>query len=179
VHLSREEVAQAMLADPGDRYVPNPRRLPFQADARRLLVAMTAEAERYESPAKRALMRTLVVKSTVRIAMWGQLKSEGNRRIAERRYDRLTAGQATWLKTATRPRRQILNEHRLLERGIFANGEENRMARGDVLDFLAGAEGDVAYLDPPYPGTVTYEDEYLGIDELLAGCCRSATRRSG
>jgi D12 class N6 adenine-specific DNA methyltransferase len=169
VHLTRDEVAAAMLADPGDRFRPGPKRLPFQHDARELLVAMTAEAERYASPAKRALMRTLVVKAAVRIAMWGQLKSEGNRRIAERRYDRLTAGQATWVKTATRPRKQVLNELRLLDRGVFANGHRNTMSRGDVIDFLERTDGDVAYLDPPYPGTVAYEDEYVGIDELLLG----------
>lgn len=169
VHLTFEDVAAALDAGPGDRYRPSAKRLPFTDDVRDAVLSLAAYADTFESPAKRALMRTLAVKATVRVAMWGQLKAEGNRRIAERRYDRLTAGQATWLKTATRPRRQILNELRLLDRGVFSNGLRNEMHLGDVLAFLSSVQGDVAYLDPPYPGTVAYEDEYVGIDELLLG----------
>lgn len=169
VHLSREDVAAALAFGPGDRYHPSPKRLPFTEDVRDLLISMVRYADEFDSPARRALMRTLVMKATVRVAMWGQLKSEGNKRIAERRYDRLTAGQATWLKTASRPRKQILNEARLLDKGIFTNGLKNEMHLGDVLGFLDGVQGDVAYFDPPYPGTVAYEDEYVGVDELLLG----------
>lgn len=169
-HLSREDVAAAMLHEASsERFRPSPKRLPFSDVTRDLLVGMTDYAETFDSPAKRALMRTLVMKAAVRIAMWGQLKSEGNKRIREGRYDRLTPGQATWVKVSSRPRKQVLNEYRLLDKGIFGNGQRNEMHRGDVLDFLSRTPGDVAYLDPPYPGTVAYEDEYVGVDELLAG----------
>ena len=34
---------------------------------------------------------------------------------------------------------------------------------------LAQVEGDVVYLDPPYPGTTSYEREYAVLDDLLEG----------
>lgn len=37
----------------------------------------------------------------------------------------------------------------------------------DARTFLAHAAGDVVYLDPPYPGTTSYEHEYAVLDILL------------
>lgn len=37
------------------------------------------------------------------------------------------------------------------------------------MAFLADVKGDVVYLDPPYPGTTSYEREYQVLDELLEG----------
>jgi hypothetical protein len=51
--------------------------------------------------------------------------------------------------------------------GVFPGVGE--VHQGDALTFLAHAVGDVAYLDPPYPGTMSYEHEYAVLDELLEG----------
>ena len=37
----------------------------------------------------------------------------------------------------------------------------------DVFDFLPAVEGDVVYLDPPYPGTQRYEDAFALLDEFF------------
>lgn len=167
--LTAEDLAIALQADPGARHRPSPKLLPFTDHAREVLIRLVAAAEEVASPAKRALLRTLAVKLTVRVAMWGQITSQGNSRIRNGLYDDMTLGQMTWLKVASRPQKQLLNEAKLLNAGVFANGERNEVHCADVIEFLAGVQGDIAYLDPPYPGTIYYEREYAGIDELLTG----------
>jgi adenine-specific DNA methylase len=39
----------------------------------------------------------------------------------------------------------------------------------DALALLPRLRGDVVYLDPPYPGTTSYEREYAVLDDLLEG----------
>jgi adenine-specific DNA methylase len=51
--------------------------------------------------------------------------------------------------------------------GVFAG--EGEAHQRDVFDFLGDVEGDVVYLDPPYPGTTAYEKEYAVLDRLLEG----------
>ncbi len=60
--------------------------------------------------------------------------------------------------------------------GVFpGRGEVHQM---DALDFLRSFSGDVLYLDPPYPGTAQYENEYALVDELLEGHTYSPSRFS-
>ena len=51
--------------------------------------------------------------------------------------------------------------------GVFPG--QGRAYQLDVFEFLAQVEGDVVYLDPPYPGTTSYEREYAVLDDLLEG----------
>ena len=48
-----------------------------------------------------------------------------------------------------------------------------------ALDFLSTQQADVVYLDPPYPGTSSYEDAYAFIDELLEGERHNVSDYSG
>ena len=41
--------------------------------------------------------------------------------------------------------------------------------KGDVLQLLPGIEADIAYFDPPYPATASYEKEYRILDEIFEG----------
>ena len=43
------------------------------------------------------------------------------------------------------------------------------MLKQSVFDALPTVQADVAYLDPPYPGVMSYEKEYRVIDEILEG----------
>jgi hypothetical protein len=56
-----------------------------------------------------------------------------------------------------------------VNRGVFGNAQTNEAHQGDVSQFLAGAEGDVVYLDPPYGGTSAYESALRPLDSILAG----------
>ena len=49
--------------------------------------------------------------------------------------------------------------------GVF--GGAGRAERGDALAVLARTAADVAYLDPPYPGTTGYGRTYAAVDALL------------
>lgn len=53
--------------------------------------------------------------------------------------------------------------------GVFGNGQENEAHQGDAIEFLGNVEGDVCYMDPPYPGTQSYERAMHPLDELLTG----------
>lgn len=50
--------------------------------------------------------------------------------------------------------------------------------QADCLNFLSHVRGDVVYLDPPYPGTTSYEREYVVLDDLLEGTVRETSRYS-
>lgn len=51
--------------------------------------------------------------------------------------------------------------------GVFAG--EGLVHHGSVLDLLPSLIADIAYFDPPYPGTTSYESEYKVIDQILEG----------
>jgi len=54
-----------------------------------------------------------------------------------------------------------------MNRGILPGTGE--AYQEDAFAFLAHATEDVGYLDPPYPGTTSYEREYAVLDHLLEG----------
>jgi hypothetical protein len=39
----------------------------------------------------------------------------------------------------------------------------------DVFEFLKNVQGSTVYLDPPYPGSSSYEETYQVLDSILAG----------
>jgi adenine-specific DNA-methyltransferase len=169
VTLSQADVATCLLADHRGWHMPEVKSLPWPDPIRVMLAKLCAGAEEFAQPAKRQLARTLMLKVALRISMWGQVKSEAGRRVRAREWDRLTPGMAKALGPFTKPHRELLQALEDVGRGVFRNGRANEMHRADVLEFLAGpgAAADVVYLDPPYPGTLSYEDQYHGLDELL------------
>ena len=64
---------------------------------------------------------------------------------------------------------------RKVNRGVFSNGHANEVHQGDAVAFLRETEGDVAYLDPPYGGTSSYEAALKPLDSILAGHVLEAT----
>ena len=56
-----------------------------------------------------------------------------------------------------------------INRGVINNACENKVYRLDVREFLSGIKADVVYFDPPYAGTMAYEDKYHALDQMLAG----------
>ena len=51
--------------------------------------------------------------------------------------------------------------------GVF--GGAGRAERGDARAVLERTTADIAYLDPPYPGTAGYTKSYAAVDALLGG----------
>lgn len=54
-----------------------------------------------------------------------------------------------------------------INHAIFANGQTNEVTQMDVQEFLKGRTGDIAYFDPPYADTTSYEQEYKVLDDIL------------
>lgn len=54
---------------------------------------------------------------------------------------------------------------RRVNEGVFPG--RGKVVKRDVFDFLPEIQGDILYLDPPYPGTSSYEETYRILDLLL------------
>jgi hypothetical protein len=70
---------------------------------------------------------------------------------------------------ADHPRTVIEALRRQVNRGVFSNGQQNEVHRGDAVEFLKSVEGDILYLDPPYAGTSAYETALRPLDSILEG----------
>ena len=127
------------------------------------------------SEPKRSLAILLLIKWVLRIQPMSMLRGTDARAAFEGDLDRVS------------PRRlgHYLNGERLLmpqawfslaaevNSGVFpGRGEAHQ---GDALSFLESTEGDIVYLDPPYPNTTSYEREYAVLDDLLEGAPRPAS----
>lgn len=74
------------------------------------------------------------------------------------------------IKAALRPVPEALRElAQDINVGIIDNAQENQVFNLDVMDFLSRIKADVVYFDPPYAGTLAYEEEYHVLDQILAG----------
>jgi adenine-specific DNA methylase len=58
---------------------------------------------------------------------------------------------------------------RVVNAGVFSNGQVNEIHHLDVFEFLQQVKGDVLYLDPPYAGTSAYETSLRALDCILEG----------
>jgi len=67
------------------------------------------------------------------------------------------------------PKALVEKIRRQINLGVFSNGKQNEAHRMDAFEFVRKVEGDVLYLDPPYPGTSAYETALRPLDEMLAG----------
>lgn len=67
------------------------------------------------------------------------------------------------------PKALIEKIRRQVSLGVFSNGKQNEAHRMDAFEFVQKVEGEVLYLDPPYPGTSAYETALRPLDEILAG----------
>lgn len=167
--LDENDLALALKVDADDWRMPPINKIALLDEARVVMAKLAKAAAESEYPEKRALLRLLVVKSTLSLAPWGQISSTVGKRIRAEDWDDLTPAMLSMLEPMYRPSREIKKQISKINGGVFSNGEENEMHCGDVLEFLSNVQGDVVYLDPPYPDTVAYEDEYASIDEVLTG----------
>ena len=122
---------------------------------------------------KRWLAQLLVIKQALRLRPMGNFGAKTILlQAAAGQWEEMNPHYVTDLVRRGLPRHPIRLAERLRHRinaGVFANGHENEAHREDVFDFLAQAQGDICYLDPPYSGTQSYERAMKPLDELLAG----------
>jgi len=118
---------------------------------------------------RRSLLTLLLVKWILRLQPMSMLRGTDARAAAGEDYDRVSPRRvghylrsqellapAAWWAIA-----------REVNLGVFAG--EGEAHQQDVFDFLNDAQGDIIYVDAPYPGTTCYEKEYAVLDHLLEG----------
>ncbi len=118
---------------------------------------------------KRSLALVLLIKWMLRVQPMSMLRGTDARAAFSGDYDRVSPRRvghyvrsldllqpAAWWRLA-----QEVNL------GVLPGGGEARQE--DALTLLPRLRGDVVYLDPPYPGTTSYEREYAVLDDLLEG----------
>lgn len=52
---------------------------------------------------------------------------------------------------------------------VCDNGQENKAFCSDIFNFIENIQADVIYFDPPYADTVSYEESYNILDNILKG----------
>lgn len=169
IQLDESDVAIALEQDVAGWWLPPVKDLPWPDGARELLAQIAKASLVYEDEAKRALMRTLMLKTAIRLSMWGQVRSEGVSHARRGQWDAMTRTQIDRVPALTRPRAMMMKALKSMHQGVFANGQRNLAFQKDVLGLLGElASGvDVLYLDPPYPETETYERNYWALDGIL------------
>jgi hypothetical protein len=119
--------------------------------------------------AKRYLVELLLVRWALRCQPMSQLRGTDARAAAEGDFDRVSphrVGHYVASLRLLRPR-AVAAMARQINGAVFPGcGSVSQM---DAVDFLDRTEGDIVYLDPPYPGTTAYEKEYRALDVLLEG----------
>lgn len=131
------------------------------------------------SEPRQSLLTLLLVRWILRLQPMSMLRGTDARAAAGGDYDRVSPRRvghyvrsrrllspAAWWEVA-----QEVNH------GVFAG--EGEAYQRDVFDLLRDVEGDVVYLDPPYPGTTAYEREYAVLDRLLEGHVYQRSHFSG
>jgi adenine-specific DNA methylase len=168
--LTRELPNEALPGFIQQHYSPSV----FSSRHAEALDRLSANVEAIQSPTKRALAQLLIWHLLRDFVCIGTSIGSSNRPYAEtldglRDWQELNSKrflddsfprllQPTW--HSLEKRRQAINK------GIFTGSPVQRFQM-DAVAFVAQAQGDVLYLDPPYPGCVSYESSHRVLDSVL------------
>ena len=161
ITLSAAQITTALEHEPIED-MPDEKELSIPTECRQVLATIVA-AEREAQEMTRWLLRAWIARLALSMSSWGIPTMAAGRR----EWDELTPGQATQLLRTGKPLAMAVKAADTLNAGVFDNGLDNRMYQGDAVEFLANVDADIAYLDPPYPGTLAYEQVYAGVNHLL------------
>jgi adenine-specific DNA-methyltransferase len=74
------------------------------------------------------------------------------------------------IKAALKPIPDALRELAgVVNCGAVDNAQDNKAYKLDAREFLSAIQADIVYFDPPYAGTMNYEDSYHALDQILEG----------
>jgi adenine-specific DNA-methyltransferase len=138
----------------------------FSGEQAALLDNALARARRRSEPV-RSLLLQLLIKLALRSQPNSMLRAVDARAAATGDYDAIGPRRlGHYLKAA-----QLFSLAGLLglaqdvNHGVFGGRGEAR--HGDARELLRTVTADIAYLDPPYPGTTSYAGAYRPLDALL------------
>lgn len=115
------------------------------------------------------LVELLLMRWALRCQPMSQLRGTDARAAAEKDFDLVSPrrlGHYIASRRLLRPQ-AVMTMARQINEAVFPG--RGSVSQADAIDFLASSEGDIAYFDPPYPGTTSYEKEYWALDILLEG----------
>ena len=166
VRLSRHDVLRLFQAHDG--HIPPSRlleRLPPPLAG--FLAGAWSQAERLPQP-KDDLARLLLVRWAVSFFPMGLPSATDSPRLRDGDFDRITYHRLHHY--LSREQRLLHPSYllRLADRvnaGVFPGAAV--VHQSDALEFLSSTNADVAYLDPPYGGTQSYESAFRLLDEFL------------
>ena len=123
--------------------------------------------------AKRWLLLLLLTKYILRMRPMGNFGAKTIIKQAEDgRWEQMNQNYLKDLLSrniAGHPKAVAEKLRRVVNAGVFSNGQVNEIHQLDVFEFLNQVEGDVLYLDPPYAGTSAYETSLRALDCILEG----------
>lgn len=122
---------------------------------------------------KQALLKTMLVKFMIACRPFSRFSTMKSTQQLENREFEEAFKNATYKNTHMRQIKDPIGSLRSIAKkvnaGVFNNGEKNEMTKSDVFKFVKGLKADIAYFDPPYAETSSYEETYVALDNILAG----------
>lgn len=133
-------------------------------------------AKKVQNSLKQALLCLLIWHSAYEFVCFPTSFGTSNRPYAEaldglRSWDDLNPKRYTdgSFIRLLKPTLEVLETKRkVINKGIFS-GSPCQVYQMDAIPFIQQIQGDIAYFDPPYPGTLCYEKSYAVLDHLLTG----------
>ncbi len=120
---------------------------------------------------QRDLLRLLLVKYIFSLRPHAQFRAPNafSRPFAEGRWDDIKATYRNAISSnAEHPLPALRRLARAINEGVMRGAQRCRALQAEALGTIRAGEGaEILYLDPPYPGTLAYEQEYRILDELL------------
>ena len=179
IFLTRTDVL-SMATYPNKSFHPNLQNLVGTVFSERHALALSQGlhyADSLQCQTKKALVLLLLWKLVLEYVAFGTSVGTSNRPFVE-----VLDGKKPWYslnpkrlrdKSFSRllePSWTHIERHRkAINRGVFGAGGETRTFQEYVFKFLPQVSGQILYLDPPYPGTLSYEKENKVLDQVLFG----------
>ena len=173
VHLSDDDILRLFVPAEGNRHLIESSYVPdcFAESTARFLDNAFAAVDTVTDEMKRHLLRLLLIKYIYWMRPHARFSSPGafNRPFAEERWDDIKATYKHAITAnASHPLPALRHLAKHINRAVARGAQPCRAMKGDALSTIRAGEGaDILYLDPPYGGTLVYEEEYRIIDEIL------------
>jgi adenine-specific DNA methylase len=173
VHLTDDDILRLFVPAEGNRHLIESSYVPdcFAEATARFLDNALAAVEVVSDEMKRHLLRLLLVKYIYWMRPHSKFSSPGafNRPFAEERWDDIKSTYKHAITAnASHPLPALRHLAKHVNRAVARGAQPCRAMKGDALSTIRAGEGaDILYLDPPYGGTLVYEEEYRIIDEIL------------
>jgi site-specific DNA-adenine methylase len=173
VRIRDDDILRLFVPAEGNRHLIESRYVPdcFTEETARFLDSAFAAVGAVADDTRRYLLQLLLIKYIYWLRPHSKFSSPGafNRPFAEGRYDDIKSTyKHAILANGSPPLPALRALAQDINRAVARGAQPCRAMKGEALATIHAGEGaDVLYLDPPYSGTLAYEEEYQVLDEIL------------